>query len=174
MSTTRTVPYRRRREDKTNYKKRMSLLLGKKPRFVVRKSLKNMIVQLIEYDAKGDKVIASTHTSELKKWDWKFGCGNLPSAYLAGFLLGKKALAKKQKEAIVDFGLQSIVPGSRIYAAVKGAIDAGMQIPHDATVFPREERLKGEHIAKNPLEKNEKVKEIAAGFAQCKEKISKG
>lgn len=149
-------------------------MLGKKPRFVVRKSLKNMIVQLVEYDAKGDKVIVSAHTRELKKLDWKFGCGNLPSAYLAGFLLGKKALAKKQKEAIVDFGLQSIVSGSRIYAAVKGAIDAGMQIPHDGAVFPSEDRLKGEHIAKNPLEKNTKVKEMPAAFAQCKEKMAKG
>lgn len=174
MSTTRTVPYRRRREDKTNYKKRILLLIGKKPRLVIRKSLKNMVVQLVEYDAKGDKVIASAHTRELKKWNWQFGCGNLPSAYLAGFLLGKKALAKKQKEAIVDFGLQSIVPGSRIYAAVKGAIDAGMQIPHDAAVFPGEDRIKGEHIAKNPLEKNGKGKEMPAAFAQCKEKILKG
>lgn len=174
MTTTRTVPYRRRREDKTNYKKRMSLLLGKKPRLVVRKSLKNMIVQLIEYDAKGDKVLASAHSKELKKMGWQFGCGNLPSAYLTGLLLGKKALAKKQKEAIVDFGLQSIVPGSRMYAAVKGAVDAGMQIPHDAAVFPSEERIKGEHIAKNPLEKTGKGKEMPPAFAQWKEKIAKG
>jgi large subunit ribosomal protein L18 len=34
------MPFRRRREGKTNYTKRLKLLLSRKPRLVVRKSLK--------------------------------------------------------------------------------------------------------------------------------------
>lgn len=172
MSSTRTVPYRRRREDKTNYKKRIKLIIGKKPRLVVRKSLKNLIAQIIIYDQKGDKIIGTAHTKELKKYDWNFGCGNIPSAYLVGLLLGKKVIAK-DKEAVVDLGLQSTVKGTRLYAVVKGAIDAGIQIQYGENIFPDDKRIRGEHIANNPLEKNLKLKEMPAVFDKCKEKIMK-
>lgn len=171
-TTTRTIPYRRRREDKTNYKKRIKLLLGEKPRLVIRKSLKNMVVQLVSFDAKGDKVIASANTKELKKYSWNFTGGNLPSAYLIGLLAGKKALQQKHKEAIVDLGLQSPIKGSRLYAALKGAVDAGMSIPHDKETFPSDTRIKGEHIAKH--EKEAKFKDITKVFEECKQKIMKG
>ncbi len=171
-TTTRTIPYRRRREDKTNYKKRIKLLLGEKPRLVIRKSLKNMVVQLVSFDAKGDKVIASANTKELKKYNWAFTGGNLPSAYLIGLLAGKKALQQKHKDAIVDLGLQSPIKGSRLYAALKGAVDAGMSIPHDKETFPSDGRIKGEHIAKH--EKEAKFKEMAKVFEECKQKIMKG
>jgi len=175
MSTTRTIPFRRKREDKTNYKKRIKLLLGEKPRLVIRKSLKNLVMQIVEYDQKGDKIIVSAHTHELmKKYNWKYTGGNLPSAYLTGLLIGKKAIVKKCKEAIVDLGMQSPMKGTRLYAAIKGAIDAGMQIPHSKENFPTPERIRGEHIANNPLEKNQKFKEITTAFDQCKEKIMKG
>lgn len=171
-TTTRTIPYRRRREDKTNYKKRIKLLIGEKPRLVIRKSLKNMVVQLVSFDAKGDKVITSANTKELKKYNWNFTGGNLPSAYLVGLLAGKKALQQKQKEAIVDLGLQSPIKGSRLYAAVKGAVDAGLHIPHDKETFPSDARVKGEHIAKH--EKEAKFKDMAKVFDECKQKIMKG
>lgn len=175
MSITRTIPLRRKREDKTNYKKRIKLLLGEKPRLVIRKSLKNLVMQIVEYEQKGDRVIVSSHTRELmKKYGWKYTGGNLPSAYLTGLLIGKKALAKKCKEAIVDLGMQSPMKGTRLYAAIKGAIDAGMHIPHSVENFPTNERIRGEHIAQNPLEKNQKFKEITTAFDQCKEKIMKG
>ncbi len=171
-TTTRTIPYRRRREDKTNYKKRIKLLLGEKPRLVIRKSLKNMVVQLVSFDAKGDKVITSANTKELKKYNWNFTGGNLPSAYLIGLLAGKKAVQEKHKEAIVDLGLQSPIKGSRLYAALKGAVDAGMSIPHDKETFPSDTRIKGEHIAKH--EKETKFKDMAKVFEECKQKIMKG
>ncbi len=171
-TTTRTIPYRRRREDKTNYKKRLKLLMGNRPRLVIRKSLKNMILQVVEYEAKGDKILASAHTHELKKYDWKYNGGNIPSAYLIGLLIGKKA-SKKCKEVIVDLGLQNPTKGTRLYAAIKGAVDAGLHIPHDASIFPTEARIKGEHIAKNPLLKDSKIKEISKAFEECKQKILK-
>ncbi|MBI5073060.1 50S ribosomal protein L18 [Candidatus Woesearchaeota archaeon] len=171
-TTTRTIPYRRRREDKTNYKKRLKLLLANKPRLVIRKSLKNIVLQVIEYGEKGDKIIASAHTHELKKYDWKYNGGNIPSAYLTGLLIGKKA-AKKCKEVIVDLGLQNPAKGTRLYAAMKGAIDAGLQTPHDPSIFPAEARIKGEHIAKNTLLKEAKAKDISKAFEECKQKILK-
>ncbi len=174
MKKPRTIPYRRRREDKTNYKKRIKLLFANKPRLVIRRSLKNMTVQIIEYKPKGDHVVVSAHTRELKKYGWQFSTGNLPSAYLAGLLAGKKALAKNCKQGVVDLGLQTAQKGTRVYAAVKGVIDAGVDIAHDKEVLPNEERIKGEHIAKNDYVKDEKYKEIPKAFEQCKEKIIKG
>ena len=53
------VPFRRRREGKTDYRKRLKLLLSRKPRLVVRKSLNNIIAQIVEYDEKGDRVVVS-------------------------------------------------------------------------------------------------------------------
>lgn len=173
-TTTRTIPYRRRREDKTNYKKRLKLLLGNKPRLVMRKSLKNFLVQIIEYNPTGDKVLVSASTKELKKYSWDFTGGNIPSAYLVGLLVGKKAVVKKCKTAILDVGLQSPMKGTRLYAALKGAVDAGMDIPHEADVFPSEDRIKGQHIASNPLQKEAKFKDMTKAFEQCKEKIMKG
>jgi len=49
-------------------------------------------------------------------------------------------------EAILDVGLQTTVVGSRIYAALKGVIDAGLEVPASNKVFPPTERLSGAHI----------------------------
>ena len=92
MNTTiKSVPFRRKREGKTNYKKRLKILLHRKPRLVIRKSLNSIIAQIVEYNADGDKVVLSAHSKELGKFGWKPNKGNLPSAYLIGLLIGKKA-----------------------------------------------------------------------------------
>ena len=72
LSPTFKMPFRRRREGKTNYKKRLKLLLSKKPRLVVRKSLKYIRAQIVEFDKKGDKTLASAFSRELKKLGWKY------------------------------------------------------------------------------------------------------
>ena len=56
---TRSVPFRRKREGRTDYKKRLAMLKSGKARLVVRKTLKNIYAQIIKYDAKGDIIIAS-------------------------------------------------------------------------------------------------------------------
>jgi hypothetical protein len=38
------------------------------------------------------------------------------------------------------------VKGSRIYAALKGAVDAGLEIPYNPEVLPDDSRISGEHI----------------------------
>ena len=142
-----TVHFRRKRIGKTDYRKRLKLLLGRVPRLVVRKSLNHTNAQIVAYNAKGDRVVAAAHTRELEKFGWKVPKGNVPSAYLVGLLLGAKAKEKNIKQVIVDLGLQSSVKGSRIYAVVKGMIDHGIKIPHTPEVLPAPERISGKHIA---------------------------
>ena len=49
-------------------------------------------------------------------------------------------------KAILDIGLAASSTGNRAYSALKGMIDAGMEIPHSEGVLPSEERINGEHI----------------------------
>jgi len=141
------IPYRRKREGRTNYRKRLTLLISGTHRIVIRKTNKNMIVQVVDYDEKGDKVIVTASSNELKKQGWTHATGNLPAAYLAGVLAARKSLKKGVKVAIVDLGLQNASKGSRLFAAVKGAIDGGLEVKCSEEAFPKEERLKGTHIS---------------------------
>lgn len=149
-SITKRVEYRRKRKGKTNYRKRLNLLLSKKSRLVIRKTLTSTIAQIVNYDEKGDKTIISANSSELKKLGWKMNTGNIPSAYLTGMLLAKKAKAKKINEAVVDLGLATPTKGSKIFSAVKGAIDNGLKIPHSEDMFPSNEQVSGE-VIKNAI-----------------------
>ena len=143
-----TVPFRRKREGRTHYKKRLKLLLHDGHRLVVRKSLNNIQVSIVDYSAKGDKILFTVDSKALAKLGWKGASGNLPSAYLIGMLAGKKAIDRGIKEAILDIGISDSVNGSRLYAALAGAVDAGLLVPHDPTALPSKERVSGEHIAK--------------------------
>ena len=143
----RTVQYKRKRESKTNYKKRLALLLSGQSRLVIRKSLNTITAQIVNYDPKGDKVVVSATSRELQKLGWKAHKANIPSAYLTGLLLGKKAKKKNIKKAALDLGLQIPIKGGRLFAALKGAIDAGMEISHNEEALPSEERIAGKHIA---------------------------
>lgn len=142
------VAFRRRREGRTDYNLRKRLISSKKLRLVIRKSIKHLSLQLVEARVDGDRVLASATTLELDKYGWKGGTGNLPAAYLAGFLLGKRALKKGFSTAVLDLDGYSVTKGSRLFAALKGAVDAGMEIPHSGEILPEEERIKGGHIAK--------------------------
>ena len=116
------------RTGKTSYKRRLKLLSSKKTRVIVRKSNANIMVQFINFDLKGDKTIIASNSHELSKLGYKNNRGNIPAAYLTGLLAGKKAKSKDIKEAILDLGLQK--KGERLYAALKGVIDSGINIPH--------------------------------------------
>ncbi len=140
-----SVPYRRKREGKTDYKKRIKLLLGSKPRLVVRKSLKHLLIQLIEFQPQGDKVLITAHSGELEKHGWKGGTSNTSAAYLTGLLLAKKA--GKKLECVLDIGQYTSVKGSILYAAARGAADDGLTIPLSKEVVPSPQRIRGEHVA---------------------------
>ncbi len=148
MKKKKIVQLRRRREGKTHYKKRLKILMSKHPRLVIRKSVKNIQANIVEYNSKGDHVIISVHSNELKKLGWKLNRGNLPSAYLVGLLLGKRAKNKGIKSAVLDIGLNKSVKGSRFYAALSGALDAGLQVPHNPKVLPAKERISAKHVSK--------------------------
>lgn len=159
------MPFRRRREGKTNYHVRYKLILSKKPRVVVRKSNANTMLQLVVAEQIGDRTILTVNSKELKDFGYTLSTGNLPAAYLTGLLFGKKMLALGQSEGIADIGLHASTHGNRIYAAIKGVVDAGVNVPHSPEVFPDEERIKGEHI------KEYTGTDIVAQFEAAREKI---
>lgn len=146
-NSTYKTPFRRKREGKTNYRKRLKLFLSEKPRVVVRRSNKCIRMQLITYNKKGDETLVSAISSELAKYGYKGSKCNIPAAYLTGLLFGKRAKKADFEEGILDIGLYSTTHGCRVYAALKGAVDGGMKIPHSEEVFGNEERIKGKHIA---------------------------
>ena len=142
------VPFRRRREGKTNYRARRALVLSRVPRLVVRLTLKHAIVQVIEAEAIGDRVVVSAHSRELAKtYGWLSSGGNVPSAYLTGLLCGFKAMANGVEKAFLDIGLHIPSKGTRIFAALKGVLDAGVEVPHSEDILPDESRISGKHIA---------------------------
>ena len=152
------IPFRRRREGRTNYRRRLNLLKSGKPRAVVRKSLQGVSVQLIVYSATGDRVIACAVSKDLQKFGWTLSTGNTPAAYLTGFLAGKRAKAKGITTAVMDIGLGTPTPGSKVFASLKGLLDSGIEISHDEGVLPREERLQGGHLGENVVQAFKEVK----------------
>ncbi len=152
------VKFRRRREMKTDYRKRLALLKSAKERLVVRKSNNALVAEVVTYVPEGDKVNSFYKSNSLKKLGWNGHPGNLPAAYLTGYACAKKALKAGVKEAVLDIGLISPVHGSRAFACLKGAIDAGMKIPSDATVFPSPERASGKHISEQTAKNFEETK----------------
>ena len=159
---TTIIPHRRRREDKTDYHLRLRLLKSGKPRLVVRRSLNNTVCQVIAYERAGDRVLAAADSKELRKMGWTGHTGNIPSAYLTGLLCGVRAKGKATS-CVFDMGLYASTKGSRLYSALKGALDAGLQVPHSSDILPSAERLSGKH-AKTDLSK---------AFEQVRAKILK-
>jgi len=184
------VKYRRRREGKTDYRKRLKLLKSGIPRLVVRRGIWNFTVQLIEYKEDGDRTIFTVHSKELyKRFGWLAHRGNIPTAYLTGLLAGFEALKRGYKKAILDIGRYSATKGSSIFAVLKGAIDAGLEIPASLDKVPSEDRIIGKHIEEyakyllendperykrqfsNYLKVGLKPEEFTKHFMEVKEKI---
>ncbi len=141
------VPLRRRREGKTNYRKRLKLLLSRKPRLVVRITNTRVIAQIVEYDPEGDRVIIGVDSKMLREYGWKGDLNNTPAAYLTGILVGRKAIEAGINEAVLDIGLHTPTRGSRVFAVLRGAVEAGLNVPHSDEVLPDDSRVRGEHIA---------------------------
>ena len=146
------LPRRRRLEAKTDYKARLALLKSEKPRLIIRKTNRYIIVQIVTSEIAQDKVVAGMNSKVLlSKGLPEESSGSLKSlgaAYLTGFLLGKKALSSGVKEAILDMGMYQNIKNSRIYAALKGVVDSGLKVPHNPAVLPSMESIKSEGIAK--------------------------
>jgi large subunit ribosomal protein L18 len=141
------VKPRRHREGRTDYRRRLRLLKSRKTRIVVRKSHKNIIVQFVEYYQEGDRISISVVSNELiKNYNWKYSVSTIPAAYLTGLLAGKKAKDKGIKDGILDIGRYRPTKGNKLFATLKGVIDAGIKCPYDEGMIPSEERILGKHL----------------------------
>jgi large subunit ribosomal protein L18 len=184
------VPFRRRKEGKTDYRSRRALVLSRLPRLVVRRTSKHIIIQIVEAEVAGDKVAVSAHSRELAKtYGWQGNCRNVPAAYLTGLLCGFKAMVHGVKKAVLDIGLHSPSRGARVFAALKGVLDAGVTVPHSENMIPEETRISGKHIAdygiqlsSNPeiyqqkfsknLSRGLRPEQLSEHFSSTKEKIT--
>ena len=138
---------RRRREARTDYHQRLRLLKSGKPRLVARKSNDHTRAQLIVTGPQGDETVVSATSGDLEAFGWEAPTGNLPAAYLTGLLAGVRAVDAGLEEAVLDIGLNTATPGNKVFAVQEGAIDAGLEIPHNESVFADWQRTRGTHIA---------------------------
>merc|ERR1712224_490226 len=185
------VKYKRRREGKTDYYARKRLVTQDKNkfgtpkyRFVVRFTNKDIICQVVSSKIKGDVCHAAAYAHELPRYGLSVGLTNYSAAYCVGLLCARRLLTKygladkfedcfvlnneDEEEgvsafhALLDVGLKRTTLGSKIFAAMKGAFDGGLEIPHSEKKFygydPDEkeysaeanrERILGGHVAQN-------------------------
>ncbi len=146
------VPFRRRREGKTNYHRRLRLIVSGRNRLVIRCSNMHTVVQVIESRIEGDKTLVSSHSTQLTSdFGWQYATGNLPAAYLVGYLCGLRAKKSGIEDAILDVGI--LVHDNRVKAAFRGFLDSGITVPHDKNWFPASfsDRIQGKHIQEYAL-----------------------
>ena len=148
---------RRRNEGKTDYPARLQMLHAGVPRLVVRKSNKYLLAQAVISREAQDTVVCGAHSDELISKGWSKDMHNslksVPAAYLTGFLLGTK-IKKDHKDIqrlVVDLGIARSTKGSRLYAVVKGMIDAGFDVACSKEVIPSQDRIEGKHM-KNKID----------------------
>jgi len=163
------VKFRRKRESRTNYKKRLAMLKCGLPRLVVRRTNTCLICHVVEYSEKGDKTLVHADSGMLRKYGWTYGLKNMPAAHLLGVFVGELAKKLKIKGAVFDIGLQH-KKSSRLFAVLKGTLDSGLDVKHDELALPNEERIQGKHlgdklakdvvIVKDNIIKGKKVGEV--------------
>lgn len=137
-----------------------------KYRLVVRFTNRDIITQIVTADLNGDKVFASAYSHELKRYGIKHGLTNWSAAYATGLLLARRTLKKlgldetftgveepegeytlteaaetddgtrRPFKAVLDVGLHRTSTGARVFAAMKGASDGGILVPHSENRFP--------------------------------------
>jgi large subunit ribosomal protein L18 len=141
---------RRRLERKTDYGKRLKLLKAGTPRVVVRKSNRYILAEYVTSREAQDKVELTLTSKKLLGYGWpKEAEGSLkstPAAYFTGLLMGKTILKEKKETPIIDLGMTRIIHKSRLFGFIKGMVDAGIKIKHDAKTFPEKDRLEGKHL----------------------------
>lgn len=150
------VQKRRRRENKTDYLKRLKLLKGEKPRVVFRKTNRYLIAQYVTSEEAQDKIVVGMDSRELNKYGWpKDAQGSLKSitaSYMIGYLIGKKIHKEKLENPILDSGMNISLHKSKIFSFIKGMIDSGIKIQCKKECFPEESRIEGKHLkAKIPF-----------------------
>merc|ERR1711937_423953 len=133
-----------------------------KYRLVVRFSNKNITCQVVYSTLTHDVVVASAYSKELPDFGLNFGLTNYAAAYCTGLLIARRILTKlgladaykglaeasgedylvEENEegprpffCLLDVGLKRTSTGSKVFAALKGALDGGLDIPHSEKRF---------------------------------------
>jgi large subunit ribosomal protein L5e len=133
-----------------------------KYRLIVRFTNKDIICQIAYSRIEGDVVVAAAYAHELPRYGVKGGLTNYAAAYCTGLLLARRHLKKLklddtykgleeatgaeyyvEKEGdnaapfhcVLDVGLARTSTGAKIFAAMKGVADGGIDIPHSETRF---------------------------------------
>ena len=124
------------------------MLRGGVPRAIVRVSNTQVVCQLAQFDPEGDRIVASVSGSNLTAYGWPAGAStkSIPACYEAGYALGKAALSAGHDSAILDIGLAASSSGNRIFSALRGMVDAGLDVPHGEGILPSDDRINGAHI----------------------------
>ena len=158
--------YRRREHGLTDYRRRLKLLRSGEPRAAVRISNTQVSCQLVGYEADGDIILASSNGSGLvSKYKWPKGASqkSVPACYLAGFALAKQAKSAGHSSAVLDIGLAASSKGSRVFAALRGMVDGGLDVPHGESVLPDDDRVNGAHIDAKVEKAVEKTRKAIEG-----------
>jgi len=159
---------RRRKENKTDYLKRLKLLKSELPRIVFRRTNKYFIVQYVVSDQTKDKIEIGLTSKKLIDYGWPKNSGgslkSTPAAYLIGLLIGKEIIKNKKEMPIVDFGMLRVLSKSKVHAFLKGLVDSKLKIKHKEENFPSEDRISGKHLKKD----------FSKTFNEIKSKIEKG
>src|SRR5947209_4866268 len=140
-----TAVLRRNRQNRTNYRRRVAMLIGRRSFVSIAVSNQNIMAQVMKPLAMGDSVVAAVRSIELLKYGWKGSMNSIPTCYLTGLLLGKRTLEKGMNNLVLYTGKGSFT--SRVAACLKGIIDAGVSIPVSEGSLPKIERINGGHIA---------------------------
>ncbi|CAO2193776.1 unnamed protein product [Urochloa humidicola] len=133
-----------------------------KYRFVVRFTNKDITAQIMSASIAGDMVLASAYSHELPRYGLEVGLTNYAAAYCTGLLLARRVLklrdldqeyegnveatgedfsvepaadGRRPFRALLDVGLIRTTTGNRVFAALKGALDGGLDIPHSDKRF---------------------------------------
>jgi len=133
-----------------------------KYRMIVRTSNKDITCQIAYARFEGDVIVASAYSHELPQYGVKVGLTNYAAAYCTGLLLARRVLNKFNLgdmykgqtkvdgdmfmvedegekgafHACLDVGLARTSTGARLFGAMKGAVDGGINIPHSPKRFP--------------------------------------
>jgi len=169
-----------------------------KYRLIVRFTNKDIITQIAYAKIEGDVVVCAAYAHELPRYGVKVGLTNYAAAYCTGLLLARRLLKKfhlddiykgsetvsgeqynvediegkpRAFRAYLDVGLARTTTGARIFGAMKGAADGGIDIPHSTKRFPgydgeskvfsaevHRKHIFGQHVAdymKNLMEEDE-------------------
>ena len=141
---------RRRREQKTDYLKRIKLLKSGRPRIVFRRTNKYLITQYVISEEAKDKIKIGVNSKQQLKYGWpeksRGSLKSIPAAYFTGLLIGEKIIKERLETPIVDFGMLRVLHKTRIYAFLKGLVDSGIKIKCNEETFPSEDKTKGEYM----------------------------